>query len=77
MPRTTERVTVYLDAELHKALRLKAAYTHRPVSEIINVAVRGLLREDEEDLAAFDERASEPVVSYESLLAELKANGTL
>ncbi len=77
MSSATERTTVYLDAELHKALRLKSAYTHRPVSEIVNAAVRGLLREDEEDLAAFGERSSEPVISYEDLLAELKANGTL
>lgn len=77
MRSATERVTVYLEADLHKAIRLKSAYTHRPMSEIVNIAVRGLLREDEEDLAAFDERSSEPVISYESLLAELKANGTL
>lgn len=77
MPRATERTTVYLDADLHTALRLKSAYTHRPVSEMISVAVRALLREDAEDLAAFEERAAEPVISYEDLLAELKANGTL
>lgn len=30
---------------------------------------------DAEDLAAFDERADEPTISYEALLEELKADG--
>jgi len=38
-------------------------------------AVRSALQEDEEDLAAFAER--EPTITYEDLLARLKADGTL
>lgn len=71
------RSTLYLDPKLHQALRLKAAVQHRSMSEIVNEAVRAALREDEEDLAAFEERASEPPISYEELLARLKADGTL
>ena len=44
------------------------------------VAVKVLpehLAEDAEDLKAFRERANEPVISYESLLLELQAHGTL
>jgi hypothetical protein len=33
------------------------------------------LAEDVEDLAAFAERVHEPLVSYEDLLKELKADG--
>ena len=40
MPRNTKRVTVYLDDELHKALKLKAVETEKPVSTLINDAVR-------------------------------------
>ncbi len=40
MPRNTKRVTVYLDEELHKALKLKAIETEKPVSTLINNAVR-------------------------------------
>lgn len=54
-----------------------AAVTRRPVSDIVNQAVQELLREDSEDLAAFDERRGEVELSYEELLAELKANGVL
>ncbi|MBU1665094.1 MAG: CopG family transcriptional regulator [Gammaproteobacteria bacterium] len=77
MEATATRATVYLDPHLHQALRLKAASTRRSMSEIVNDAVRAALREDEEDLATFSERANEPTLSYEQFLARLKADGTL
>jgi hypothetical protein len=57
-----KRATVYFDADLHQALRMKAAVSSRSISEIVNEAVRRSLAEDAEDLAAFDERAKEPLV---------------
>ena len=77
MPTGAVRATIYLDPQLHRALRLKAAIAHRSVSELVNDAVREALREDEEDLAAFVEREHEQPISYEALLARLKADGTL
>ena len=77
MDDTTTRATVYLEGSLHKALRLKAAATHRSISEIVSEAVREALREDHDDLAAFDRRAREKTLSYEELLKKLKANGSL
>ncbi len=71
------RATIYFDPEIHKAIRMKAADTHRTLSDIVNEAVRAALREDQEDLAAFEDRVAEPVISYESLLKDLKANGKL
>lgn len=73
----TTRATIYLDKDMHKALRLKAAETHRSISEIVSDAIREALREDEEDLAAFEQRANEKGISYEALLKKLKADGTL
>ena len=75
--RSTHRATVYFDPALHKALRLKAAHTRRSVSDIVNDAVRQALREDEQDLAAFENRVAEPELSYEALLKDLKAHGKL
>jgi len=75
--RVTKRSTIYFDPELHKALRLKAASTERSVSDLVNDAVRRALREDQEDLAAFGDRAAEPAISYEALLDDLKAHGRL
>ena len=43
----------------------------------MNDAVRAVLREDEEDLTAFGERAREQPFSYEAFLAQLKADGML
>ena len=74
---TSKRATVYLEPALHQAIRLKAAHTHRTVSDIVNDAVRLALREDQEDLAAFEDRVAEPVISYEALLKDLKAHGKL
>jgi plasmid stability protein len=73
----SKRSTIYFDPELHKALRLKAASTERSVSDLVNEAVREVLREDQEDLAAFADRAAEPTISYETLLDDLKAHGKL
>jgi predicted HicB family RNase H-like nuclease len=47
-----KRATVYLDPELHKALRLKAVETSRSVSELVNDAVKEALAEDAEDIGA-------------------------
>ena len=66
-----------MDAELHRALRLKAAETSQSISEIVNNAVRLALAEDAEDLAAFEKRADEPLVSFEDVLKELKRNGRI
>ena len=77
MSETSKRSTVYFDPQLHAALRLKAATTDRSLSEIVNDAVRAALAEDQEDLAAFAQRVSEPTMSYEALLDDLKANGKL
>ncbi|MBL8527720.1 MAG: ribbon-helix-helix protein, CopG family [Burkholderiales bacterium] len=71
------RSTVYLEPDLHKALRLKAATAHRSISEIVNDAIRAALREDEEDLAAFAERAGDKALTYEQFLVQLRADGTL
>jgi len=73
----TKRATIYMDSELHRALRMKAAETSSSISEIVNNAVKLALAEDAEVLAAFEERAKEPLVSFEDVLKELKRNGRI
>lgn len=77
MSELSKRSTIYFEPELHRALRLKAASTSRSVSEIVNEALRHSLREDQEDLAAIEDRVAEPTMSYEALLKDLKAHGKL
>ena len=73
----TKRATVYLDTELHKALKLKAVETSRSVSELVNDAIREALAEDAEDLEAFADRAGEPLISYDEMVKRLKRDGRI
>ena len=77
MSEPAKRSTIYLDSTLHRALRIKAVHTRRSMSDLVNDAVRMALREDQEDLAAFDERAGEVTISYEELLKDLRAHGKI
>jgi hypothetical protein len=73
----TTRSTIYFEPDLHRALRVKAAQTRFSVSHLVNHAVRQALQEDQEDLAAFEERVNEPLISYEKLLKDLKKHGKI
>lgn len=73
----TKRATIYFDPDLHKALRMKAVETSRSLSELVNEAIRGALVEDADDLAAFDERANEPLISYSDMVKRLKEDGRI
>lgn len=72
-----KRATIYLDPALHRALKIKAADVSSTISDLINLAVRDSLSEDQQDLAAFEERKNDPLISYESMLKELKKNGKI
>lgn len=77
MTTAARRATVYLDPEIHKALRLKAVETSRSVSDLVNDAVRGALAEDAEDITAFEERAGEQLIRYDEMVKRLKKNGRI
>ena len=76
---TTElkRSTVYLDRELHRALRLKAAETERTISDLVNEAVKLSLAEDAQDLSAFEDRAAEPARPFEDVVKDMKRRGKI
>ena len=77
MSNLSKRSTVYFEPDIHQALKMRAASAHLSISELIEEAVRLLMREDQEDLAAIPERANEPEISYEGLLNDLKLNGKI
>jgi hypothetical protein len=77
MATATKRATIYFDPDLHKALRLKAVETSQSVSELVSKAVKEALAEDAEDLAAFESRRAEPLISYDEMVKRLKRNGRL
>lgn len=75
--KATKRATVYFDPEIHQALRLKAATAERSVSELVNEAVRLTLREDVEDLEAFEERYGDPTSSFDDVVKDLRRRGRI
>jgi hypothetical protein len=77
MAGSIKRTTVYLDSDLHKALRLKSVAVSRSVSDLVNSAIREALSEDAEDLAAFEDRVSEPLVSYDDMVKRLRKDGRI
>ncbi len=77
MPNLSKRATVYFDPAIHRVLKVKAAETSTSISDIIDKAIRRELLEDEEDLRAFKKRVSEPTISYEKLVADLKKSGKI
>lgn len=77
MTTQTKRATVYLEPDLHKALRLKAVETSTSVSKLVNKAVREAIAEDAEDLAAFEARVREPLISYDEMVKRLRKDGRI
>ncbi|MBT8421422.1 MAG: CopG family transcriptional regulator [Gammaproteobacteria bacterium] len=71
----SRRSIIDFEPGIHEALRMKSVLNHRSISDIVNEAIRQTLLEDQEDLAAFEERAAEPTMTYEELLNDLKAHG--
>ena len=74
---TQKRATVYFEADVHRALRLKSAASDRSISDMVNDAVKAALAEDAEDLAAFDERKAEKSLSFDSFVQGLRRRGRI
>jgi len=72
-----KRTTIYFDAGLHKALRMKAAETDQSLSDLVNVAVRRSLAEDAEDLEALDESKQERELKFEDVVRNLRRRGKI
>jgi len=73
----TKRATIYFEAEVHRALHLRAAACNRSVSEMVNETVRITLGEDADDLRDADLRKNEPSTDFEDYLASLRDCGRL
>lgn len=77
MKMDTKRTTIYLDSDLHHALRIKAAETEHSMSELVQEAIKLSFAEDSIDLAAFDERKREPSLAFEDVVKKLRKNGKI
>jgi plasmid stability protein len=74
---SARRTTVYLEPEIHQALRLKAASVERSISEMVNNALRQSLAEDAADLEDFENRRAEKSVPFEDFVKGLRRRGKL
>ena len=72
-----KRTTVYLDAQVAKAVKVKAALSGKTVSELANEGLVRLLREDARALKTFRDRARQPMSSYEEFIAQLEKSGEI
>lgn len=77
MTELTKRATVYLEPDLHRALKLKAVETYCSISELVNEALRENLLEDAEDLASFRARENEPLMTFEEFVRYLRNDGKI
>jgi plasmid stability protein len=60
MKTQNKRTTVYLETDLHRALRLKAIAISRSVSDLVNEAVRESLKKEKNKYRSIMEIMSEP-----------------
>ena len=74
---TIKRATIYLDANIHRALKLRAAEGDKSISDIVNEALRAALAEDADDLQTFDNRAREKPTDFKAFVKKLRKDGKL
>ena len=73
----TSKATFYVENDLLRAVKLKAAQTDQTLSSLVNDAIRQSLREDETDIRDFRKREREPSRTFDAVLKDLKRAGKL
>ncbi len=67
---STKRATVYLPADLHKAVKVKAGLSSKTISEVIGEAILDSLREDASDISALENTKNEESITLQDVLKE-------
>jgi plasmid stability protein len=73
----SKRATIYFDADVHRALRLRAAACNRSISDMVNEAVRMTLAEDADDLRDVEQRQEEESIGFEEFVSSLRKSGRI
>ena len=73
----SRRATIYFEADVHRALRLRAAAFNRSISDMVNEAVRMTLAEDADDLRDVDRRQNEESIGFEGFVSTLRKSGRI
>lgn len=69
------KATFYLDKDLYKAFKIKAALSDKKISDLMNETLRSQMSEDEQDIRAIRNRAQDDKESYDDFLKALKGDG--
>ncbi len=69
-----KRSTIYLDPQLHRALKIKSAQVSKSISALVNESIKFSLAED---LEAFEDRLNEPKLDFEYVLKDLRSSGKI
>ncbi len=67
-----KRATVYLDADLHRAIKAKSSLSSITMSELISEAIKDSFRSDAADIKALEDTRNESSYSLEDVLKEFK-----
>ncbi|HNS56221.1 MAG TPA: hypothetical protein PKO34_04115 [Smithellaceae bacterium] len=74
------KIVKFSDKSNHFPFEIFTLYSFTLISLsklVVNDAIRESLAEDAEDIAAFEERAKEPLISYEAMVKRLKKDGRI
>jgi antitoxin MazE len=67
-----KRVTIYLDPDIHKALKLKSAETLRPVSAMVAESVKYYLNNNTQEAQVNSDRVKEATLNYDEKVTNVK-----
>ena len=71
------KATIYLDENIHKALKIRAAMLSTSISNLANNAIKESIEEDAMDLKTIRDRKNEKETPLNIFLKELKQDGLL
>ena len=71
------RTTITINDTLFRSLKLHAAASDTSISRLVEEAIKHQLLEDFEDIDMAKQRQGEPELSFDGLVADLKAEGLL
>ena len=72
--------TIYLQPEIHKALKLRAVNQDCSISQLTEEAIKNFLAEEmanTEDIKTVRKRKREPSINFESFVKKLKKDGKI
>ena len=67
--------TIYLQPDIHKALKLQSVIRECSISDLAEEIISSGLKEDMEDIKAIKKRKKESVISLDELIKTLQKDG--